>query len=118
MLPNRIKRPEARVLAETEFVRFAELAKSLTDKEWASPTDCTGWDVRKMALHVLGSGDAQALDIQHRAAHALRLRRGLAISSSPTVRKNRPRNTVRITTVGATHHHHQPLIIAALKLTQ
>ena len=25
MMPNRIKRPEARVLAETEFVRFAEL---------------------------------------------------------------------------------------------
>ena len=28
--------------------------------EWARPTDCTGWDVRKMALHVLGSADAQA----------------------------------------------------------
>src|SRR5439155_23946407 len=63
-------------------------------------------------------GDAQPLDLQHRAAHALRLRRGLAISSSPTVRKKRPRNTVTITTVGASHHHHQPLIIAALKLTQ
>ena len=24
------------------------------------PTDCTGWDVRKVVLHVLGSGDAQA----------------------------------------------------------
>ncbi len=24
------------------------------------PTDCDAWDVRKMALHVLGSGDAQA----------------------------------------------------------
>ena len=60
MLPNRIKRPEARLLAETEFVRFAELAASLSDEEWATPTDCTGWDVRKMALHVLGSGDAQA----------------------------------------------------------
>ena len=60
MLPNRIKRPEARILAETEFVRFAELTASLSDEEWATPTDCTGWDVRKMALHVLGSGDAQA----------------------------------------------------------
>jgi len=60
MLPNRIKRPEARILAETEFVRFAELAASLSDEEWATPTDCTGWNVRKMALHVLGSGDAQA----------------------------------------------------------
>ena len=60
MMPNRIKRAEARVLAEEEFVRFAVLVESLTAEEWASPTDCTGWDVRKMALHVLGSGDAQA----------------------------------------------------------
>jgi uncharacterized protein (TIGR03083 family) len=60
MLPSRIKRPEARVLAETEFVRFAEAVASLTPEEWAMPTDCTGWDARKMVLHVLGSGDAQA----------------------------------------------------------
>ncbi len=60
MIPNRIKRPEARVLAETEFARFAELALSLTDEEWVMPTDCPGWDVRKMSLLVLGSADAQA----------------------------------------------------------
>ena len=60
MMPNRIKRPEARVLAEEEFVRFADLVASLTPDEWARPTDCTAWDVRKMALHVLGSADAQA----------------------------------------------------------
>jgi len=63
-------------------------------------------------------GDPQAFDPQDGLAHALRLRRGLAISSSPTVKKNRPRKTVRMITVGAVHHHHQPLIIAALKLTQ
>ena len=57
---NRIKRPEARVIAEEEFVRFAELMASLTPEEWTTPTDCTQWDVRKVALHVLGSGDAQA----------------------------------------------------------
>jgi uncharacterized protein (TIGR03083 family) len=60
MKPNRIKRSEARVLAEEEFVRFAELVASLTPDEWVKPTDCTRWDVRKMALHVLGSGEAQA----------------------------------------------------------
>jgi uncharacterized protein (TIGR03083 family) len=60
MMPNRITRPEARVLAEEEFVRFAALVESLSPEEWASPTDCTAWDVRKMALHVLGSGEAQA----------------------------------------------------------
>lgn len=57
---HRIKRPEARRLAMEEFVRFADLTASLTADEWARPTDCTGWDVRNMALHVLGSADAQA----------------------------------------------------------
>jgi len=60
MNPTRITRPEARVLADEEFARFADTAASLTPDEWAMPTDCTGWDVRKLSLHVLGSGDAQA----------------------------------------------------------
>jgi uncharacterized protein (TIGR03083 family) len=60
MIPDRIERPEAKILAEEEFRRFAALTASLTEGEWALPTDCTGWDVRAMALHVLGSGDAQA----------------------------------------------------------
>jgi uncharacterized protein (TIGR03083 family) len=60
MMPDRINRPEARRLAEEEFARFAELAASLSEPEWAMPTDCIAWDVRKMALHVLGSADAQA----------------------------------------------------------
>jgi uncharacterized protein (TIGR03083 family) len=60
MTANRIRRPEARVLAEEEFSRFADLVASLSDDDWSRPTDCTGWDVRTMALHVLGSADAQA----------------------------------------------------------
>jgi len=60
MIPDRIQRPEARVIAEKEFVRFAAMTSSLTDDEWTLPTDCTAWDVRKMMLHVLGSADAQA----------------------------------------------------------
>jgi uncharacterized protein (TIGR03083 family) len=60
MIPDRINRAEARELAEEEFRRFAALMGSLTDDEWSRPTDCTAWDVRKMALHVLGSADAQA----------------------------------------------------------
>jgi uncharacterized protein (TIGR03083 family) len=60
MTPTRIQRPEARVIAEKEFVRFAELMAALSPDEWMMPTDCTAWDVRKVALHVLGSGDAQA----------------------------------------------------------
>src|SRR5580692_2919487 len=56
MMANRITRPEARVLAEVEFTRFAELVATLTPEEWATPTDCTGWDVRKMVLHVAAVG--------------------------------------------------------------
>jgi uncharacterized protein (TIGR03083 family) len=60
MIPDRITRPEARALAEEEFRRFAALMSALRPDEWALSTDCTGWDVRKVALHVLGSADAQA----------------------------------------------------------
>jgi len=60
MIPDRITRPEARALAEEEFTRFAALTASLSENDWTRPTDCTGWDVRKMALHVLGAADAQA----------------------------------------------------------
>jgi uncharacterized protein (TIGR03083 family) len=57
---ERIGRPEARVLADEEFRRFAALTASFDADEWARPTDCTGWTARDVALHVLGSGDAQA----------------------------------------------------------
>src|ERR1700736_1294914 len=60
MTSDRIRRPEARVLAEEEFRRFADLMTSLSADQWRLPTDCTAWDVRQVVLHVLGSGDAQA----------------------------------------------------------
>jgi uncharacterized protein (TIGR03083 family) len=56
----RIQRPEARVLADEEFRRYASYCASFTADEWALPTDCDGWNVRDMSLHVLGSADAQA----------------------------------------------------------
>jgi uncharacterized protein (TIGR03083 family) len=56
----RIQRPEARMLAEEEFRRFAAYCASFTADDWARPTDCVGWTARDMALHVLGSADAQA----------------------------------------------------------
>jgi uncharacterized protein (TIGR03083 family) len=76
MMPERIQRSEARVLAEEEFDRFAALVGSLSDHEWILPTDCTRWDVRSMALHVLGSGEAQASVRQF--GH--QLRRGLPLN--------------------------------------
>lgn len=75
MKADRITRPEARRLAEEEFERFADMAASLTPEEWATPTDCSGWDVRRMALHVLGSADAQASprEFLHQARRGLPL---------------------------------------------
>ena len=78
MIPERIRRPEARKLAEEEFRRFAELMGSLSEDDWTRPTDCTAWDVRKLALHVLGSADAQASFPQF--LH--QLRRGLPLNKT------------------------------------
>lgn len=73
---TRIHRKEARVLASAEFERFAALTASLTPQEWAADTDCVGWDVRKMVLHVLGSADAQASPL----VFLHQLRRGLPLN--------------------------------------
>jgi uncharacterized protein (TIGR03083 family) len=76
MTASRIDRAEARVIAEQEFVRFADLTASLTADEWTQPTECDAWDVRKVALHVLGSGAAQASFLQF--VH--QLRRGVPLN--------------------------------------
>ncbi len=77
MIGRRIDRPEARVLAEEEFRRFAALCASFAADEWAKPTDCTGWTVRDVALHVLGSADAQASvkEFLHQFARGLPINR-------------------------------------------
>jgi uncharacterized protein (TIGR03083 family) len=76
MKADHIGRPEARRLAEEEFQRFADLTAALTPDEWTLPTDCAAWDVRKVALHVLGSADAQASVAE--LAH--QMRRGLPLN--------------------------------------
>ena len=42
-------------LAATENQNMLDLLESLTDDDWSQPTDCSAWDVRAMAGHVLGS---------------------------------------------------------------
>jgi uncharacterized protein (TIGR03083 family) len=49
-----ITRPEAQSLAQAETAAMVGLLADLTPDEWARPTDCTDWDVRAMAGHVLG----------------------------------------------------------------
>lgn len=49
-----LDRSIAMQLAATEYERCATLLNSLSDSEWATPTECPGWNVRQMAAHMLG----------------------------------------------------------------
>ena len=51
---------EGMVLAETEYRRFGDLIESLPPEAWATPTVCTGWDVRAMVVHILGAAESNA----------------------------------------------------------
>lgn len=73
---TRIDRQEARTLASAEFEKFAALTASLMPREWTADTDCVGWDVRRMVLHVLGSAEAQASPL----VFLHQLRRGLPLN--------------------------------------
>jgi uncharacterized protein (TIGR03083 family) len=56
----RIKHKEAMQIAAVENQRFAEQLQSLELEDWSKPTDCTRWDVRSLAAHVIGSAAGQA----------------------------------------------------------
>jgi uncharacterized protein (TIGR03083 family) len=46
--------PESVQLARTETARMVALLRDLRGPDWSRPTDCTEWDVRAVAGHVLG----------------------------------------------------------------
>ena len=73
-----LDRREAAALAETEYGRFLDLARSLTPDEWSAPTECPGWDVRAMSGHVLGMMEfaASIRDFVHTARQGTRAARG------------------------------------------
>ncbi len=50
-----VLRTEAGTLAATENQRLLDLLRSLEPPDWSKPTDCTAWDVRAMAGHLLGA---------------------------------------------------------------
>ncbi len=41
-------------LAADEYARLIATLEQLTPEQWATPTECPGWDVRAMAGHLLG----------------------------------------------------------------
>lgn len=50
----RIPRPLALQLADTEYGRMADTLAALRPGDWGRPTDCTLWDVRDLACHMVG----------------------------------------------------------------
>jgi uncharacterized protein (TIGR03083 family) len=52
-----LTQPEAGRVAATENERALEQMRSLSEDEWAKPTDCPAWDVRALAGHVVGMTD-------------------------------------------------------------
>lgn len=49
-----LPRPLAMQLAETEYARMADTVADLGPDDWTRPTDCTLWDVRQLACHMVG----------------------------------------------------------------
>jgi uncharacterized protein (TIGR03083 family) len=55
-----LDRTVAMRLAATEYDRVADQLGQLTAEQWRAPTDCSAWDVRAMAGHVLGMAQMAA----------------------------------------------------------
>ncbi len=47
-------------LTEVENARLLAQLRGLTDEQWTAATDCTGWTVRDVAVHLIASAQAQA----------------------------------------------------------
>lgn len=58
--PPALDRDTATRLAATEYERFLAVLRDLGPADWSRPTECTAWDVRAMAAHVLGMAEMVA----------------------------------------------------------
>lgn len=72
----RIDHAEAMDLTVVEHDRLYTVLDQLNDDDWSRPTDCPGWDVRAVAVHLLASAEAQASPKEF--IRQLRAGRGLA----------------------------------------
>ena len=77
-----LPRGTAMRLAATEYQRFADTLRSLGPGDWATPTECPGWDVRAMAAHALGMVEmAASIRETNRQLKLARSRGGLFIDA-------------------------------------
>jgi len=67
-------------LARTEHGRTIDTLRALGPDDWARPTSCPEWDVRKLACHMVGMAEFPSSPIeiarQQRKASAVHARRG------------------------------------------
>jgi uncharacterized protein (TIGR03083 family) len=55
----RIQHNEAMAITAVENQRLWELLIKIKPDEWSLPTDCTRWDVRAIAVHLIATAEAQ-----------------------------------------------------------
>jgi uncharacterized protein (TIGR03083 family) len=59
-----IDHAEAMELTAVENARLLAQLRGLEDIQWTAPTDCTGWTVRDIAVHLVASAQAQASPVE------------------------------------------------------
>ena len=70
-----LDRGTAMRLAAEEYAALVAQLRDLTEDEWRVPTCCTGWDVHKMACHVVGMAEFAASPVEQ-ARQGLKAKRG------------------------------------------
>jgi uncharacterized protein (TIGR03083 family) len=60
----RVEHQEAMQIAATENARVGELVHALGPADWDMTTDCTGWTVRDVVIHLIASAEAQASPVE------------------------------------------------------
>jgi uncharacterized protein (TIGR03083 family) len=60
----RIGHAEAMRITAFENATFGAALRELRDEDWGKPTDCTGWTVREVVVHLIASAQAQANPIE------------------------------------------------------
>lgn len=55
---------EAMAITRAENDRLLALLQSLSAEQWRAPTDCTGWSVRDIVVHLIASAQAQASPVE------------------------------------------------------
>ena len=60
----RIQHDEAMAITAEENRRLGALLVEIKPDQWSLPTDCTRWDVRAIAVHLIASAEAQASAVE------------------------------------------------------